>query len=78
MLEALEKEARGAKKGLWVDPAPIPPWVYRKARRGPSLDLSDLVPLDSETERSGTSIGPPQVRGWSLQHSLVGPFRMSR
>jgi micrococcal nuclease len=45
VLEGLEKEAREAKKGLWVDPAPIPPWVYRKARRGQSLDLSDLVPL---------------------------------
>jgi endonuclease YncB( thermonuclease family) len=34
VLEGLEKEAREAKKGLWVDPAPIPPWVYHKARRG--------------------------------------------
>ena len=31
-LMALEQEARVAKKGLWADPAPIPPWVYRKAR----------------------------------------------
>ena len=45
-LKALEKDARDAKKGLWADPAPIPPWVYRKARRGQSLDLSDLAPLD--------------------------------
>src|SRR5262249_9524527 len=30
-LESLEKEARDAKKGLWADPAPIPPWVYGKA-----------------------------------------------
>jgi micrococcal nuclease len=44
VLEGLEKEAREVKKGLWADPAPIPPWVYRKARRGQSLDLSDLVP----------------------------------
>src|SRR5262245_3252678 len=36
-LEKLEKEAREAKKGLWVDPAPIPPWVYRKAKRGNRL-----------------------------------------
>lgn len=41
-LEKLEKAAREAKKGLWVDPAPIPPWVYRKARREQSLQLSDL------------------------------------
>jgi len=31
VLEGLEKDAREAKKGLWVDPAPIPPWEYRKA-----------------------------------------------
>src|SRR2546427_2424798 len=50
VLAGLEKEAREAKKGLWVDPAPVPPWGYRKARRGQSLDLSDLVPLETETE----------------------------
>jgi len=34
VLEGLEKDAREARKGLWLDPAPIPPWVYRKAKRG--------------------------------------------
>ena len=33
-LEEMEKSAGKVKKGLLVDPAPIPPWVYRKARRG--------------------------------------------
>jgi len=32
VLEGLEKEAREAKKGLWVDPALIPPWEYRRER----------------------------------------------
>jgi endonuclease YncB( thermonuclease family) len=32
-LEKLEKEAREAKIGLWVDPAPIPVWVFRKLTR---------------------------------------------
>jgi micrococcal nuclease len=32
-LERLEKAARNAKLGLWADPSPIPPWVYRKVRR---------------------------------------------
>ena len=27
VLEGLEKEARKAKKGLWADPAPFPPWL---------------------------------------------------
>jgi endonuclease YncB( thermonuclease family) len=26
-LEKLEKDARESKKGLWSDPASIPPWV---------------------------------------------------
>lgn len=30
LLEQLEKEAREARKGLWQDAAPIPPWEYRK------------------------------------------------
>ncbi|HJY82595.1 MAG TPA: thermonuclease family protein [Candidatus Binatia bacterium] len=61
ILEGLEKDAREAKKGLWADPAPIPPWVYRKAKRGQSLDLSDLVPLEYETQGNTVTRGPPQV-----------------
>jgi hypothetical protein len=60
-LERLEQEARATKKGLWVDPHPVPPWVYRKARRGQSLNLSDLVPLDAEAKGVGASRGPPQL-----------------
>ena len=58
-LEKLEKDAREAKRGLWADPTPIPPWVYRKARRGQSLDLSDLVPFDAATEGNAATRGPP-------------------
>ena len=29
-----EQEAREAKRGLWVDPAPVPPWDFRRGRRG--------------------------------------------
>lgn len=29
----LEFEAREAKMGLWADPNPIPPWMFRRKRR---------------------------------------------
>ncbi len=32
VLKGLEKEARDAKKGLWADPQPVPPWVWRMRR----------------------------------------------
>src|SRR5262249_7554209 len=33
VLEVLENEAREAKKGLWADPRPVPPWEWRKRSR---------------------------------------------
>ena len=42
-LEGLEKEAREAKKGLWADPQPVPPWEWRKQRRQ-ALFGSDPAP----------------------------------
>ncbi len=31
-LQGLESEARQAKRGLWVDHDPVPPWEYRALR----------------------------------------------
>jgi micrococcal nuclease len=33
VLEGMEKEAQEAKKGLWADPYPLPPWEWRKRSR---------------------------------------------
>jgi micrococcal nuclease len=33
-LERLEGEARTPKRGLWADPDPMPPWCYRKPKKG--------------------------------------------
>ena len=32
MLEQLETEAREGKRGLWVEPNPVPPWEWRRCR----------------------------------------------
>lgn len=40
-LQRLEAEARESKRGLWADPTPIPPWVYRQARRERAQDWID-------------------------------------
>ena len=32
-LAKAEAAAKEAKKGLWVDPNPIPPWDYRKMKK---------------------------------------------
>jgi len=39
VLEGLEKEALDAKKGLWGDPAPTPPWVF--AKRGVAFNSAE-------------------------------------
>jgi micrococcal nuclease len=31
VLAALEQEARAAKRGLWVEASPVPPWEWRKS-----------------------------------------------
>lgn len=42
-LKQLEEEARDAKRGLWKDPVPIPPWVYRKLQRKQVPDIQDFA-----------------------------------
>ena len=32
-LAKLEKEAQVAKKGMWIDPHPVEPWIERNLRR---------------------------------------------
>jgi micrococcal nuclease len=32
LLEGLAHDAREARKGLWADPQPVPPWEWRKRR----------------------------------------------
>src|SRR2546426_12152903 len=34
ILERLEAEARAARRGLWADPEPGPPWCWRRHQKG--------------------------------------------
>jgi len=65
-LKQLEIEAREAKRGLWKDPVPIPPWVYRKLQRKQVLDIADFeCPGDSGshavTDQAGVPLSSPIV-----------------
>ena len=33
-LEQSQQEAKQAKRGLWSDPDPVPPWLYRRLGEG--------------------------------------------
>jgi hypothetical protein len=47
------REAREARIGLWVDPQPVPPWVYHKAKRVNDLNLSQLIPRTDKVKWGG-------------------------
>lgn len=44
VLETLETEARQTKRGLWMDPHPVPPWVYRKLKPKQAVGVSEQHP----------------------------------
>ena len=37
-----ETAARARRAGLWVDPAPVPPWAYRRGPQTPSPSIDNL------------------------------------
>jgi hypothetical protein len=39
VLEGLEQEAREARKRLWADPQPVPPWEWRKGKSRESAGM---------------------------------------
>ena len=57
-LGELEAEAREAKRGLWAEPKPIPPWVYRHPERAKEegLESERLAKLPPPTPQAGGPI----------------------
>ncbi|ALA58357.1 thermonuclease family protein [Nitrospira moscoviensis] len=73
-LATLENEARASKKELWRDADPIPPWVFRKLRRGQPLDPSDFALLDRRPPSLGSSAerSPPTDQPNTLTLPIIG------
>jgi endonuclease YncB( thermonuclease family) len=42
-LERLEREARAARRGLWSQPSPVPPWEWRHPQRNAALGAEATV-----------------------------------
>jgi hypothetical protein len=83
VLEGLEKSAREAKKGLWVDLQPVPPWEWRKRSRRAARDgpAPSLTPAQQSTNYA-------RMRRWSMcagssmdmvnRFSLIRSFGLTR
>jgi endonuclease YncB( thermonuclease family) len=61
-LAQLEAEARTAKRGLWADAHPVPPWEWRQPHRAPTIAVpvpSRSTPTSQccKTCRSGQACG---------------------
>lgn len=69
-LEKLEADARAARAGLWRDSNPMPPWVFRRMRRGSSIDPSDapLLQRGAGGAEMGTwtSVPGPPLRAYNV------------
>lgn len=69
-LEKLEADARASRAGLWRDLNPIPPWVFRKLRRGSGIDPSDAPLLQrgagGAEMGTGTSVPVPPLRAYNV------------
>ncbi len=67
-----EREARAARRGLWSDPAPVPPWDFRRGGREPSRKSPPrAVSMPSADQTPDTGQGNPEARVWVNTNSGV-------
>lgn len=52
-LFAIEREARAARRGLWADASPLPPWDYRGGRRAAAAAAPAESPLETGSQVRG-------------------------
>lgn len=71
-LGILEEEARQAKRGLWVDPNPVPPWEIRHPKGVEPLARGDLLTSDAE-EKSVPDTTPMPIIGNRKSHVYHRP-----
>jgi len=50
-LQAAEEEARVAKRGIWSEPSPTPPWDWRNAARRSSSSRQSVSPAHSRSSQ---------------------------
>jgi len=56
-LYGLQLEAQAARRGLWDDPAPIPPWMWRRnSRRSALRDAPEALPVAVSDNPVGSAI----------------------
>ena len=67
-LGALEEEARQAKRGLWADPNPIPPWEIRHPKQGRTSSARGNLPLESRENSDTMPIGIIGNRNSQVYH----------
>jgi endonuclease YncB( thermonuclease family) len=67
-----EQEARVARRGLWADPDPVPPWDFRRGGRQPSRQPSPQAATKPPTNPTpDTTQGNPEARVWVNTNSGV-------
>ena len=76
VLEKLETEARDAKLGLWQDPTPVPPWTFRKLKRGESPGVGEIPNSSGLPERGPPNLGEsPNTPQTPLRLPILGNRR---
>jgi endonuclease YncB( thermonuclease family) len=75
LLKKLENEARAARRGLWSQPNPVPPWEFRK------LDTTDEVAENDSNEKMITSSTKTdeikckiKIVDWNNRPSVTGNY----